>query len=65
MLRGGGNHPQDHGDRPHLPAVMVEDTAKSPGRDVIPIDVEENAGAERGKIIAHTARPPVELMGDE
>ncbi|KAI9879429.1 MAG: hypothetical protein M1830_008560 [Pleopsidium flavum] len=50
-------HPQDHGDSPHLPAVMVEDTTASPG-DMSPI------GGEGGKILAHTARPPVELMAD-
>lgn len=48
-------HPEDHGDSPHLPAVMVEDTTEDEGR----------YGQEREvKIMAHTARPPVELMDD-
>lgn len=54
-------HPQDHGDSPHLPAVMVEDTTESPG-DVSPIDGQTDGTG--GKIMAHTARPPVELMSD-
>ena len=45
-------HPDDHGDNPHLPAVMVEDTT---GHDKYPEKLDT-------KIIAHTARPPVELM---
>ncbi|MCJ1353158.1 MAG: hypothetical protein MMC33_003143 [Icmadophila ericetorum] len=51
-------HPEDHGDSPHLPAVMVEDTTMS--------DEEELEGQGEGevKILAHTARPPVELMAD-
>lgn len=43
-------HPRDHGDRVDLPAVMVEDTE---GLGVVP---------EGGKMLTHTARPPVELM---
>lgn len=54
-------HPGDHGDSPHLPAVMVEDTTESPG-DLSPIEAQLD-GSE-SKILAHTARPPVELMGD-
>jgi len=49
-------HPGDHGDSPLLPAVMVEDTTE-----------EDDAGLDSDgekKIMAHTARPPVELMGD-
>lgn len=49
-------HPGDHGDSPLLPAVMVEDTTE-----------EDDAGRESEEektIMAHTARPPVELMGD-
>jgi len=48
-------HPGDHGDSPLLPAVMVEDLTE--GEDTEP-DGEET------KILAHTARPPVELMMD-
>ena len=39
-------HPQDHGDSPHLPAVMVEDTTES-GGDVSPIGGGKR-GARRG-----------------
>ncbi|KAL8874522.1 MAG: hypothetical protein Q9174_000160 [Haloplaca sp. 1 TL-2023] len=46
--------PEKNGGSPGLPAVMVEDTTES--EDVSP--------AEGGKILAHTARPPVELMQD-
>ncbi|KAL1382087.1 BcRCN1, regulator of calcineurin [Phyllosticta capitalensis] len=48
-------HPEDHGDSPNLPAIAVEDTTASPG-EMTPID-EENR-----PILAHTQRPPVELM---
>ena len=52
-------HPEDHGGSPGLPAVMVEDTTMSDEEDLA-------AGEARGevKIMAHTARPPVELMAD-
>lgn len=46
--------PDQHGGSPGLPAVMVEDTTGSEGES--PVD--------GGKILAHTARPPVELMQD-
>jgi len=46
-------HPQDHGHSPDLPAISVEDTT---GNDDISPVVEEKP------IMAHTARPPVELM---
>ena len=48
--------PEDHGDSPHLPAVMVEDTTKEMKVD----SLDEPSSAP--KILAHTARPPVELM---
>ena len=54
-------HPEDHGDSPHLPAVMVEDTTESPG-DMSPIG--DNLDGSGTKILAHTSRPPVELMAD-
>ena len=54
-------HPGDHGDSPHLPAVMVEDTTESPG-DLSPIDGQLDGSGST--ILAHTARPPVELMDD-
>ena len=46
--------PDPHGASPGLPAVMVEDTTGSG-------DVSPTAGVP---ILAHTARPPVELMQD-
>lgn len=45
--------PQDHGDSPLLPAVTVEDMTDSPISETL-------TPGER--IMAHTARPPVELM---
>lgn len=45
-------HPGDHGDSPHLPAIAVEDFTDEP----------DNFGLEEKPILAHTARPPVELM---
>lgn len=47
-------HPRDHGDREDLPAVMVEDTE---GEGVL-----EGGEEGGGKMLTHTARPPVELM---
>ncbi|KAL8841619.1 MAG: hypothetical protein Q9170_000833 [Blastenia crenularia] len=57
--RSGSNttmvyQPDHHEGSPGLPAVIVEDTTGS--EDVSPVD--------GGKILAHTARPPVELMQD-
>lgn len=46
--------PERHGGSPGLPAVVVEDMTGT--GDVSPVD--------GGKILAHTARPPVELMQD-
>lgn len=63
-------NPEDHGDSPNLPAVMVEDTtAAAEGLDgdeeeemeLSPIDGDGNVEGGR-RIIAHTSRPPVELM---
>ena len=62
-------HPKDHGDNEDLPAVMVIDTtagmeeeatAESPGGSS-PVDGQGQGG---GRILTHTARPPVELMED-
>jgi len=47
--------PADHGSSPHLPAIAVEDTTEECGPEE-----EESPRA----ILAHTARPPVELMHD-
>lgn len=61
--------PKDHGDNEDLPAVMVIDTtagakdeitADSPG-GLSPVDGQGQGG---GRILTHTARPPVELMED-
>ena len=49
-------HPQDHGDNLSLPAVIVEDVNESS-----PDQGNVNAGLE-SKIMAHTARPPLELI---
>lgn len=46
-------HPGDHGDSPALPAIAVEDFTDEPS----PVEPERT-------ILAHTARPPVELMND-
>lgn len=46
--------PETHGGSPGLPAVVVEDTTGS----------EEESPVNGGQILAHTARPPVELMQD-
>ncbi len=51
-------HPEDHG-QPHLPAIAVEDTTDD-GDDDDPI--ESPLDTESKPIMAHTARPPVELM---
>ncbi|KAI2642210.1 Calcipressin-domain-containing protein [Xylaria nigripes] len=45
--------PQEHGAGPHLPAISVDDMTDSP--------LAQSPIAER-PIMAHTARPPVELM---
>lgn len=47
--------PQEHGDSPLLPAVTVEDTTESP---------MEAISTPGEKIMAHTARPPLELMDE-
>ncbi|KAI9697188.1 MAG: hypothetical protein M1836_004752 [Candelina mexicana] len=52
--------PEDHGDSPHLPAVMVEDMTGEPN-EMSPI---EGTPARLGEKMVHTARPPVELMED-
>lgn len=61
-------HPKNHGDNENLPAVMVIDTTagaeeesqESPGGSS-PGDGQGQGG---GRILTHTARPPVELMED-
>jgi len=44
--------PEEHGNSPGLPAVTVEDCG----------DFDMGVTETPGKIMAHTARPPVELM---
>lgn len=46
--------PADKGDSPSLPAVFVEDMTDEP----------EEFGTGEKPILAHTSRPPVELMSD-
>jgi hypothetical protein len=47
--------PEDHGDSPMLPAIAIEDFTDEP-QSISPIECETKP------IMAHTARPPVELM---
>ncbi|KAI1344065.1 Calcipressin-domain-containing protein [Xylariaceae sp. FL0016] len=47
--------PQEHGSSPNLPAISVDDMTDEP---------TEISPAQEGPIMAHTARPPVELMED-
>ena len=54
-------HPNDHGDNPYLPAVTVEDMAEEDEEEEED-DVEMGIGEP--KILAHTARPPIELAMD-
>jgi hypothetical protein len=49
--------PEEHGGSPGLPAVMVEDTTEEEDEAD-----DENKEESEKKIMAHTARPPVELM---
>lgn len=46
-------HPSEHGGSPNLPAISVEDLTGENG--IPPIEAET-------PILAHTSRPPVELM---
>lgn len=61
-------HPKHHGDNENLPAVMVVDTTAGAGEEsqespggLSPVDGQGEGG---GRILTHTARPPVELMED-
>lgn len=47
--------PDDHGSSPGLPAVFVEDMTEEP---------EEMSPLEAKPIMAHTSRPPLELMDE-
>lgn len=46
-------NPEDHGNSPNLPAIEVEDLTGD--NDISPIEQDK-------PILAHTSRPPVELM---
>lgn len=48
--------PGEHGASPNLPCVMVDDMTEDP--DFSPMEIEPRP------IMAHTSRPPVELMHD-
>jgi hypothetical protein len=50
--------PEAHGDSPMLPAVKVEDYTMEDGDGEIKLDTEAR------KIIAHTSRPPLELLAE-
>lgn len=59
-------HPKTCGDSEDLPAVMVEDTTGD-NMDDDPADAEEipiaaSPAEGGGRVMTHTARPPVELM---
>ncbi|KAI1388884.1 Calcipressin-domain-containing protein [Hypoxylon trugodes] len=49
--------PQEHGGSPNLPAISVDDMTDEP------VSLSPTGNASPGPIKAHTARPPVELMG--
>jgi len=53
-------HPSDHGDNAELPEISVEDTTEEFVES--PVSDSPMEGIQRGPIMAHTARPPVELM---
>jgi Calcipressin len=50
----------ENGNSPNLPAIAVEDTSQSP-EELSPL---EPSFREQKPIMAHTSRPPVELMHD-
>lgn len=49
-------HPEEHGGSPNLPCVMVDDTTEEAD------EVDDLGSNEPRPIMAHTSRPPVELM---
>ncbi len=57
-------HPKDHGDNESLPAVMVMDTTAGAGESSGGSSPVDGQGEGGGRILTHTARPPVELMED-
>ncbi|KAK2752203.1 hypothetical protein FQN55_008093 [Onygenales sp. PD_40] len=54
-------NPEDHGSGSNLPAVMVEDTSIHIDDIDSAMDISPTDGSGK-RIIAHTSRPPVELM---
>ncbi|KAJ4424544.1 hypothetical protein N0V82_000868 [Gnomoniopsis sp. IMI 355080] len=50
--------PGEHGASPNLPCVMVDDMTEDAEADFSPMEIEPRP------IMAHTSRPPVELMHD-
>ena len=59
--------PHDQGRSPDLPAIQVVDTTFTPGdltpsREEDDMEMIEEGGSKNRKILAHTSRPPVELM---
>jgi Calcipressin len=61
--------PEAHGDSPALPAVMVEDTTMNADEDddatdaALDVDMDATGALADGKkIVAHTSRPPLELI---
>ncbi|KLJ10384.1 hypothetical protein EMPG_14240 [Blastomyces silverae] len=54
--------PEYHGGSPHLPAVMVEDTTVGGVVSDTEMDMDIGSSGSSKRIIAHTTRPPVELM---
>lgn len=55
--------PETHGDSPALPAVTVEDTTLDPLENEEGGVLRTMTDEIEKKIMAHTSRPPVELMG--
>lgn len=56
--------PADQGNSPDLPAIAVEDTTFTPG-EISPQEMDLDLAEGGGRIIAHTSRPPVELMSED
>ncbi|KAK2746836.1 hypothetical protein FQN57_002878 [Myotisia sp. PD_48] len=50
--------PEHHGNKLNLPAVTVEDTSLDPNTS----DLEMDSDRGQMRVLAHTPRPPVELM---
>ncbi|KAJ5796477.1 uncharacterized protein N7518_005017 [Penicillium psychrosexuale] len=55
-------HPEDHGDSPHLPAVMVEDMTLGAEDEDVDMDAMSPIEMSVNQMPPKTSRPPVELM---